>query len=361
MSADHVAPAVPAPAAPIVSAPRAPLAFIPTNLTEAWRVAEVLGKAQILPDALRGRPHDILVTIMTGTELGLSPMAAIREIYVVKGKGYLSSLLKVALVKQSPDCKYFRCVESTAQRAIFETERKNEGVTRFEYTIQDAVRAELVGLDAQGNLVGAKSKKPDAQKDNWEKNPKLMLRRRCAGELADEVYPEITRGCGTNDGDDMPEMVPVNAAPATFAPPPPPMEDAQVVPPTPPPPTPKQAFEQAKNELELKGTPPAEAPRERRLPIQDAPTPMREPGADEGEEMSAPVIPPASGRTDAPAESDLSLFAKLQAIDPADPAAESKIDAISPDAKRVQGPGRQQLIDLMKVKREAVKKARGGK
>ncbi len=336
----------------IQAAPRAPLAFIPTNLTEAWRVAELLAKANILPDALRGRPHDILVTIMTGTELGLSPMAAIREIYVVKGKGYLSSLLKVALVKQSPECEYFRCVESTAARAIFETKRKNEGITRFEYTIQDAVRAELVGLDAQGNLVGSKSKKPDAGKDNWEKNPKLMLRRRCAGELADEVYPEITRGCGTQDDlpGDAPLAVNINAAPTTFAPPPPaPIEDAQVAPPSPP--TPKQAFEQAKNDLELKGVPPAEPPK-KRATYEDKSTdaPPREPGSDEGEEH-VPREP----------ESDLSLYAQVQAIDPADPEAEKKLDVIAPEAKKVQGPGRQQLGDLIKAKRAAVAAKKAGK
>lgn len=344
MSANAIAP-VPNPIPP-ARASGERLAFVPKDFDDAWRQAEVLSKISIFPDYLKGKPHDILATIITGAELGLSPMQSVRDIVVVKGKGFIQSKLKVALIRQAlnkPAGDYFRMISSSATESTWESKRDGH-VTKYTYTME---MARLAGLDSN---------------DNYKRRPAEMMIARCSGTLAEIDWSDVTRGIGNKE--DLPDYgaIAINSAPATFAPPPPAQpEDAQVVPPTPPPPTPKQAFDQAKNELELKGTPPAEAPRERRLPIQDAPTPMREPGADEGEEMSAPVIPPASGRTDAPAESDLSLFAKLQAIDPADPAAESKIDAISPEAKRVQGPGRQQLIDLMKVKREAVKKARGGK
>jgi hypothetical protein len=132
-------------------------------------------------------------------------MAAIRDLYVVKGKAYMSALLKVALVKKSDECDYFRCVESSAQRAVFETKRVGEGVTRFEYTIEEAKQADLVDRPKKDGKDG---------KDNWEKTPKLMLRRRCASQLSDEVYPDVVRGIG--DREDLPEQT-VNAAPQTFA------------------------------------------------------------------------------------------------------------------------------------------------
>ncbi len=342
--------AVPSPAA-IQKAPRAPLAFLPSNLDEAWRISEMLSKSGILPDALKGRPHDILVTIMTGTELGLSPMAAIRDIYVVKGKGYMSALLKIALVKQSDECEYFRCVESTDKKAIFETKRRGEGVTRFEYTVEDAIRADLVG----------KSKKADAQKDNWEKDPRLMCRRRCGSQLADEVYSDIVRGIGNRD-DVQQQEESLNRAPATFAPPAPEIEDAQTVPATPPPPTPKQVFEQAKT-AEATGTPTPEVKTE---PAPSEPPRQREPGDDDDvpfEQPNAKPTPPKNQQQTMPVEpdSDLAVFAKVKAMcHPDAPTTEAQLDEYSPTARKVQGPIRQEISDLFVAKRAQLRKA-GGK
>jgi hypothetical protein len=57
----------------LVKVTREPLSFIPKNLDEAWRQSELLCKANVFPDALRGKPHDVLVTIMTGAELASRP------------------------------------------------------------------------------------------------------------------------------------------------------------------------------------------------------------------------------------------------------------------------------------------------
>ena len=327
--------------AAIQKAPRAPLAFLPSNLDDAWRISEMLSKSGILPDALKGRPHDILVTIMTGTELGLSPMAAIRDIYVVKGKGYMSALLKIALVKQSPECEYFRCVESTDKKAVFETRRRGEGVTRFEYTIDDAIRADLVG----------KSKKADAQKDNWEKNPKLMCRRRCGSELADEVYSDIVRGIGNRDDVQHDDAVSVNAAPTTFAPPAPEPEDATVVPPTPPQQPAKieqnvaveKAFVAAQNET-----------------LKAPPARVREPGDDDDEVPPARSTPPkGQGELLVEPESDLAIYAAVKAVCDNPSSTEADVDAISAKGRTVKGPVRNEIATLIIAKRAALKKAAG--
>lgn len=152
--------------------------FLLSNMDEAWKVAGMLAKSGLMPDALKGKPEDILVVLMTGAELGLSPMQSIREVYVVKGKGFVGALLRVALVKQSSQCIRWKLVESTEQVAVIETERRGEGVTRMQYALKDAERAGLLG------------------NDNYKKNPALMLRRRCATQLADEVYPDVVRGVG---------------------------------------------------------------------------------------------------------------------------------------------------------------------
>jgi hypothetical protein len=150
--------------------------FIPTSIEQASKLSQQLAQSALLPDALRGKPADVLVTLITGHELGLSPMQAIRGLHVIKGKAVMSADLTVALVKKHAECLYFRLVETTAQRAIYATERKGEGETKMAFTIEDAARAGLTGGD------------------NWKKYPAAMLRARCASALARAVYPDLTLG-----------------------------------------------------------------------------------------------------------------------------------------------------------------------
>ncbi len=150
--------------------------FDPENLDQAEKLAVTLSKSALLPDALRGKPADILVTLIAGRELGLSPMQAIRSMYVVKGKPVLSSDLMVALVKRHPECVYFKMLESSDTVARYATERKGEGKTEMAFTIQQAQQAGL------------------SNGDNWKKYPAAMLRARCSSALARVVFPDLTLG-----------------------------------------------------------------------------------------------------------------------------------------------------------------------
>lgn len=127
-----------------------------------------------------------LVILLTGQELGLSPMASLRGINVVKGKPFLSADLMVAVVKRSPLCAAWRTVESTPLRCTIETTRAGDPCpTTKTWTMEDAKRADLAGGD------------------NWRKYPAQMLRHRCAADLAREVYPDLV--FGFYDPDEIPE------------------------------------------------------------------------------------------------------------------------------------------------------------
>lgn len=217
---------------------RDPLPFVPANMEDAWRTSELLARASIIPDALRGKPHDVLVAVLTGAELGISPMQALREIYVVKGRPFIASLLRVALIRQSPECLAWQLVESTAKKATYRTQRRGDLTpTTMTFTIEEA--------EASGLL---------AQNAKYRTDPALMLRRRCAGRLIDEVYPDVIRGVGAReDVEEEPEVQASGPAtvrqlrhiPSTSAPPAPAVEDAQEVTPAPaPPPEEPEAQEQ---------------------------------------------------------------------------------------------------------------------
>jgi len=143
----------------------------------AEQIAVRLSKSTLLPSALRGKPADLAVIMITGHELGLSPMQALRGLHVVEGRPILSADLIVGLVKKHPACKYFRLVESTDEKATYETLREGEPEpTRITWTIQQAAKAGLTG------------------RSNWKAHPAAMLRARASAALARAVYPDVAMG-----------------------------------------------------------------------------------------------------------------------------------------------------------------------
>ena len=182
--------------------------FAPTSMEQGIRLAEMLAKSALVPASVRGKPADIFVILATGRELGIGPMQALSDINVIQGKPVFSADLMVAQCKKHPEvCRYIRLIETTDQRAVYETHRiGSPEPERFTFTIEDAKR---LGLDS---------------KDNYRKQPKTMLRRRCAAALAREVYPDLVRGYDPDEAEDF--------TPQRATVPPPPMVsvEAEVVP-----------------------------------------------------------------------------------------------------------------------------------
>jgi hypothetical protein len=159
------------------------ISFRPGNIGQAFRLAEQLSKSKLLPTALQGKPADTLVVLISGHELGLSPMQSIRGLHVIQGKASMSSDLMQALVVSKSDiCHWFRLVESTEEHATYETLRKGhpEPVS-MTYTVEDARKADLIN------------------KDNWKRHRAAMLRARACSALCRAVYPDLMMGVYTLD------------------------------------------------------------------------------------------------------------------------------------------------------------------
>lgn len=166
---------------------RSPLAFEPASFDDAWRMSQLLAQSQLLPKHLRGKPHDVMVTITYGHELGLSPMQAMLGVYVVEGKPGVSAQIAVALVKRRRDlCEYFRLIESTEKVARYVTKRVGDQEVPMSFSWDEAVKAELVN------------------KDNWRRYPAAMLRNRCSMHLARDVYPDLVANIYDTDEVAMP-------------------------------------------------------------------------------------------------------------------------------------------------------------
>lgn len=166
----------------IVRAPQssALAAYEPKNFDEALRIATCYASSALLGEVRS--PEAALLIMAVGAELGISSTAALRGIYIIKGKPMLSSDLLVAVVLRRSDiCEYFMCTESTDELATYETKRHNRAEpVRNTFSIADAQRAQLTGNPM------------------WQKYPRTMLRHRAAAELARMVYPDITMGLYTD-------------------------------------------------------------------------------------------------------------------------------------------------------------------
>jgi|GEM_PF-2536156 len=176
-------------------------AFEAIDLASAVQISTLVAESKLFKGIVTAAAA--FVVLATGRELGLTAMQSLRGIHMIDGKPSLSADVCVAVVLHSPACLFFRLIESTAQIATYETQRRGDAVRRMSFAIQDAETAGLAG------------------KDNWRKFPAAMLRARAAMSLARAIYPDALMG--VYDPDELggaPEVaydVPAAAPPAAPA------------------------------------------------------------------------------------------------------------------------------------------------
>lgn len=165
------------------------LAILNPSMMEALdKLAANIAQSSLIPDSLRGKPRDVLVVLMTGAELGIQPMQAIRGISVIKGKPALSADLLVSLVKQRKDiCEQLQLVKATPQVVTYRAKRAGEDPTEMSFTIEDAQRAGLTSSEM------------------YKKWPLQMLRARCATMICRAVFPDVALGIYDVDSGELTE------------------------------------------------------------------------------------------------------------------------------------------------------------
>lgn len=156
------------------------LAYEPTNLDEAFRMAQILVSSGLTPRGV-DTPQKAFLIMAQGRELGLSTMQSLGNIYVVEGKVSLSSDLMAAMVLKSPVCEYLRCVEMTPERATYTAKRRGGAEFRFSFSWEDAVKAGLTN------------------RPNYKANPADMLRHRALSKCARAVFPDVVAGLYSRD------------------------------------------------------------------------------------------------------------------------------------------------------------------
>jgi len=140
----------------------------------ANQLAKALATTAFVPQAMRN-PGDATAAILMGDELGLSPLAALRSIYVVHGTPALYARSMVALA-QSHGHEIWTEESSDAKVVVCGRRRGSEKVERSEWTIQRAQKA------------GYTSNK------KYASNPQEMLYSKAAGEVARKIAADTLAG-----------------------------------------------------------------------------------------------------------------------------------------------------------------------
>lgn len=164
------------------------------ELTAQMDFAKALAHGDILPQAYRGKPANVLVAIGLGQSMGLSPAESLYRIDVIQGKPTASAELIAANVRKAGHKLRVR-VDEAAQSVTASIVRADD--PEFEHTVtRDLAWAKQMGL---------------ATKDNYKKQPTTMLQWRAITAVARLACPEALFGVAYTP-DEMHDMAPESPA-----------------------------------------------------------------------------------------------------------------------------------------------------
>ena len=152
----------------------------PPTIGEIKETAEAFASSSLVPQALRGKPEDLFVTLMYGQSLGLAPAQAMNSVNIVHGKPSLSAEAMTAVCRNCPE--FEDLIETVEDRgtenpsAVCIAKRKGCSPVKRSFSVADARRAGLWGCGA------------------WKKYPEQMLRIRARTAALRDLFADVLAG-----------------------------------------------------------------------------------------------------------------------------------------------------------------------
>lgn len=203
-------------------------AIIPQSIEDVFRVAKGVVMAGLAPSALVDKKSGdaavaaVAVAIMSGAELGLKPMVALRSFTVINGRPALYGDGLINVIRQSGRAEYLRTgCDKVGDKLVgwCEAKRSDTGEDkRVEFSQEDAVRAGLWSDQPVIKKNGQNGPYEKANDSPWFRYPQRMLAWRAAGWCLRELFGDVLGGI--RDEFEAQE-IPVEEAQAVIAPPPP--------------------------------------------------------------------------------------------------------------------------------------------
>lgn len=159
------------------------------ELQAAASLAEALCRTSFVPKHFAGKPAETAAAILTGFELGLSPMAAVRAIFVISGTPGMYAKSMVAVVQSRGHQVWIP--EQSDERVVVRGQRK--GSAHVYETVWD--RARVVKAKLTGNA-------------KYQENPQQMMVARGQAEICRQVASDALHGIpyAVEEFDDLPPV-----------------------------------------------------------------------------------------------------------------------------------------------------------
>ncbi|NUT52382.1 MAG: hypothetical protein HOV94_34575 [Saccharothrix sp.] len=165
-------------AAPVQLAPTSTIASLAAWAAEA-RAANLLAQSLVstsfVPAHFRGKPAEATAAILTGHELGLSPMASLRAIFVISGTPGMYAKAMVAVVMSQGHEVWVE--EQTDERVVVCGRRK--GSEHIARTVWDTARVNKAKLRTNSK---------------YTDSPQQMMTARGQAEICRQIAPDALHG-----------------------------------------------------------------------------------------------------------------------------------------------------------------------
>lgn len=150
----------------------------PKSFGELEHIAQVLGKSDIVPKELMGKPANILLVLMFGNEIGLSAAQALQNVMIVNGRPSLWGDATMGLVLASPVYEDSKdSFDEKTMTATFAAKRQGKDWVVRTFSQADAERAGLW-----------KKAGP------WTQYPKVMLFNRARAFALRHAFADVLKG-----------------------------------------------------------------------------------------------------------------------------------------------------------------------
>lgn len=149
------------------------------DMSAAHRLAQALCNTAFAPPHFHGKPDEGAAAIMYGDTIGMDPLAALQNIFMISGRPGLYARTMVALVL-SKGHEVWTEVDTPDRVVVCGRRKGSDNTERSEWTIDRAKKA--------GYLNNKK----------YQTDPQAMLYARASGDVARKVAPDALLGMAYN-------------------------------------------------------------------------------------------------------------------------------------------------------------------
>jgi hypothetical protein len=204
--------AVPAPAGWAAKAnPVTGLSIVPAQdeIRMLASLANTLCSSALVPVALRDKPADVFLVLLTARDNGVAITTALREFHPIDGKVSMSPKVRHAMANQRAvemGWRIYPEADNDAWQATW-VGIKDGATYSVTFTWQNGQQAKLVGRECEpGNHTDTchkgqpgKGNSTTVCKSNWYQWEGRMLSARARGYLLDDAFPEVATGLYSPD------------------------------------------------------------------------------------------------------------------------------------------------------------------